>query len=90
MLQQMSETEAIAAGLTVIEDLPEPRETPAETADRASRHADELAAVVESMLQAGRATRAGLELVRDQLGALHVEFDELAHDLHVAGLGGAA
>ena len=89
-MRAMTEAEAVAAGLTVIEDLPTPRETPAETASRASRHADELAAVVESMLQAGRATRAGLELVRDQLGALHVEFDELAHELAVTGLGGAA
>lgn len=93
VLHQMTEAEAVDAGLTVGDaaDLLTMRETPDETAERGSRQADELAAVVEGMLSAGRVTKAGLEVLRDSLGELHVELDMLAHTLRGAHpLGGAA
>lgn len=55
---------------------------PGAAAARASRYADELAATAEQVLrllreQHERETRA-VELLRDALGAMHVELDELA------------
>jgi hypothetical protein len=78
----MTEAQALAEGLTVMGPDGVPAyETPADRAERCAVAADELAAVVESMLAAGRVTRRGLEVIRDGLGELHVECDQLAEDV---------
>lgn len=81
-MERMTEAAALAAGLTTLIDTDGVPvvETPAETADRAARSADELAAMVEQMLRRG-ADRVSLAIVRDSLGAMHVEFDMLAEEL---------
>lgn len=92
-MERMTEAEAIEAGLTTLIDLAGPAvETPAETADRAARNADELAAMVERVRACGDGGE--LAMVSDGLGALHVEFDMLAEHLRqgarVHGARGAA
>jgi hypothetical protein len=79
----MTEPEALAEGLRVLgpDGVPN-QETPAERADRCARMADELAAVVDSMLAAGRVTRNGLNVILARLGELHVDCDQLAEDFH--------
>ena len=80
-MDTMTETQAAAAGLTTVIDLPV-QETPAEAADRASRVADVLAGLVEQMREhESQRTEANLARVSDQLGALHVEFDQLSEQL---------
>ncbi|MGH3997874.1 MAG: hypothetical protein ACRDTJ_10480 [Pseudonocardiaceae bacterium] len=51
-----------------------------ETAELISALADQLAAVVDSM-EPGRTTAAGLDVLRDRLGEIHVESDQLAQDI---------
>lgn len=53
----------------------------AKTIELMSVSADQLAAVIDSMLESGRITRAGLEVVRDSLGEIHVELDQAAEDV---------
>ena len=79
-MDRMNEGDAIDAGLTTfIEPGIEP-ETPAEAAERASLRCDELAALAEGLLADG-VNRSTLMVIRDSLGALHVEFDMLAEEL---------
>lgn len=52
-----------------------------ETAELISALADQLAAVVDSMIESGRVTPAGLEVIRDRLGEIHVESDQLGQDI---------
>lgn len=53
----------------------------AKTVELMSVSADQLAAVIDSMIESGRVTRAGLELIRDSLGEIHVELDQAAEDV---------
>lgn len=52
-----------------------------ETAELISSLADQLAAVVNSMIEADRVTPAGLDVVMDRLGEIHVEADQLGQDI---------
>lgn len=52
-----------------------------ETAELISSLADQLAAVVNSMIEADRVTPAGLDVVLDRLGEIHVEADQLGEDI---------
>lgn len=83
-MDTMTETQAVAAGLTTVIDpdfLPV-QETPAQAAARASKIADTLAGLVERMREhEGHRTAANLARISDQLGALHVEFDQLSEQL---------
>lgn len=53
----------------------------AKTIELMSVSADQLAAVIDSMIESGRITRAGLEVIRDSLGEIHVELDQAAEDV---------
>lgn len=52
-----------------------------ETAELISALADQLAAVTDSMIKDGGATPAGLEVILDRLGEIHVEADQLGQDI---------
>lgn len=52
-----------------------------ETAELLAVYADQLAAVVDSMIESGKVTRAGLAVIRDSLGEMHVEADQLAEQI---------
>ncbi|MFD4328535.1 hypothetical protein ACFWQC_28150 [Nocardioides sp. NPDC058538] len=53
----------------------------AKTIELMSVSADQLAAVIDSMLQTGEVNRTGLEIIRDTLGEIHVELDQAAEDV---------
>jgi polyhydroxyalkanoate synthesis regulator phasin len=51
------------------------------TIELMSVSADQLAAVIDSMIEDGEINRRGLEIVRDSLGEIHVELDQAAEDV---------
>lgn len=53
----------------------------AKTVELMSVYANQLAAVIDSMIQSGHVAPQDLELVRDSLGEIHVELDQAAEDL---------
>lgn len=53
----------------------------AERAELLSNYADELAAYLDQMLEARKVSSHRLREVRDSLGEIHVELDEVANDL---------
>lgn len=61
-----------------------------ETAEMLATYADQLAAVVDSMIETGKVTRAGLAVIRDSLGEIHVEADQLAEGIRGVELGTVA
>lgn len=53
----------------------------AKTTELLATYADELAAMLDLMLQAGRASTHRLAEIRDSLGEIHVELDQVTTDL---------
>lgn len=53
----------------------------ANTTELLAKYADELAAMLDQMLDTGRVPAARLRDVRDSLGEIHVELDQLTTDL---------
>lgn len=51
------------------------------TIELMSVSADQLAAVIDSMIEDGEINQRGLEIVRDSLGEIHVELDQAAEDV---------
>lgn len=53
----------------------------ANTTELLAKYADELAAMLDQMLTAGRVSSHRLAEVRDSLGEMHVELDQVTADL---------
>lgn len=53
----------------------------ADTTELLAKYADELAAMVEAMLNAGRVSAPRLREVRDSLGEIYVELDQVTTEL---------
>ncbi|MBC7279204.1 hypothetical protein [Nocardioides sp.] len=53
----------------------------AKTIELMSVSADQLAAVIDSMIETGEVSTTGLEIIRDTLGEIHVELDQAAEDV---------
>ncbi|MFK4091099.1 hypothetical protein ACI2LF_43740 [Kribbella sp. NPDC020789] len=84
-MNQMTQTQALAEGLTVITPAPALPEqnSPAARAGLASILAGQIAAVVDTLStdpELNHRHRSALEVVLQGLGALHVDLDELADD----------